>query len=67
MRLPVRITPNLQIIVEPNSPPLTGRQAFKLAGDLLRRGAHAIAAEELGPAPTPRRPRPAARRRAAVN
>lgn len=49
MRLPVKITRDLRLVVQPDAPPLTGSQALDLGKKLLERGCIAVALEAVSP------------------
>jgi hypothetical protein len=48
MSLPVKITRDLRLLVEPDAPPLSGAQALDLGKRLIERGAVAVAREAVG-------------------
>ena len=63
--LPFRISQNLTVRVGDSAAQLTPGEALRAAERLVRRAMTQMMKEEAGlaPAPTPRRPRPTARRR----
>ena len=64
--LPFRIDPDLTVRLGAEALRLTPSQGLRLAKALIRKSTRAMMVEEALP-PTLRRPRPAVRRRAAVN
>jgi hypothetical protein len=48
MAVPVKITSDLRLIVEPDAPPLSGSQALDLGKRLIEKGAAAVAREAVG-------------------
>jgi hypothetical protein len=55
MRFPIQITAGLRLIAPDGGAVLTGSQAIRLGGDLLRRGALAVAEEAMGDQEAPQR------------
>jgi hypothetical protein len=49
MALPVKLTSDDRLIVEPDAPPLTGAQLLDLGKKLIERGAVAVARETVWP------------------
>lgn len=58
MRFPIQITAGLRLIAPDGGAVLTGSQAIRLGGDLLRRGAIAVAEEAMRSEVPQRRPSP---------